>query len=447
MNDLQRDGLGVVPAAQSPMAGANAILDDWLTWLERLHPQEIDLGLERVGEVATALGVRAPAARVITVAGTNGKGSVCQFVASSLEAAGHHVGLYTSPHLARFNERIRIDGIEANDASLLAAFERVERARADVSLTFFEFTTLAALDLFAAGGVDVIVLEVGLGGRLDATNVVDADVSVVTSVALDHAEWLGSDVDMIAREKAGIARAGRPLIIGEAEPPAGLLTAARESGADCRRAGIDFDQRRLADGWQWRTGAMAPLDLALPAMGDGYQLDNAATALAALDALGIDVTAPAVAEGLCQARIAGRFECHSLTTAHGSLEVILDVAHNPAAAASMARSISSLPRARTLAVVGLYADKDIQGVVAALAPVVDAWFPASVPEPRGTEGERVAAAIRGMTGTQVATAATDPVAAFVAARGAARAGERIVVLGSFATVGPVRAFLLDGTGI
>jgi dihydrofolate synthase/folylpolyglutamate synthase len=428
------------------MPDANATLDEWLTRLERLHPQEIDLGLERVGEVAAALDVCTPDARVITVAGTNGKGSVCQFLASILEAAGHRVGLYTSPHLDRFNERIRIDGVEADDASLLAAFARVEHARGDVSLTFFEFTTLAALDLFAAAGVDFIVLEVGLGGRLDATNVIDADVAVVTSVALDHAEWLGSDVDAIAREKAGVARPGRPLIIGETQPTAGLLATAGEIGADCRRAGVDFEQRQYGDGWQWRRGAMAPVDLPLPALGGGYQLDNAATALAALDVLGIDVAAGVVAEGLSRTRIAGRFERHALTTGDSSLEVILDVAHNPAAAASLAQSIGSLNDARTLAVIGLYADKDIDGVVAALADVVDGWFPASLPEPRGALGERVAAAIRQVTRMPIETAAADPVAAFEAARATAGPGERIVVLGSFATVAPVRALLLEDAG-
>lgn len=422
---------------------ASVTLDDWLTRLERLHPQEIDLGLERVGEVATALGVRTPAARVITVAGTNGKGSVCQFLASALEATGRHVGLYTSPHLARFNERVRIDGVEAEDAALCAAFERVERARGDVSLTFFEFTTLAALDLFAAAGVDVIVLEVGLGGRLDATNVVDADVSVVTTVALDHAEWLGTDRDAIAREKAGVARAGRPLIIGETEPPAGLLAAAAEIGADCRRAGGDFLHHRTANGWTWGRGSMAPLELALPTLGNGYQLDNAATALAALDALDIDITDPAVARGIQQASIAGRFERHELPAADGMIELILDVAHNPAAAAGLSASLSGLPATRTLAVVGLYADKDIEGVIAALVPAIHAWFPATVPDPRGADGERVVTAIRSSGGVRVAMPETDPAAAFAAARATACAGDRIVVFGSFATVAPVRAMLLD----
>lgn len=427
------------------MTGVNATatLDDWLTRLERLHPQEIDLGLERVGEVATALGVRTPAARVVTVAGTNGKGSVCQFLASALEATGRHVGLYTSPHLARFNERVRIDGVEADDAALCAAFERVERARGEVSLTFFEFTTLAALDLFAAANVDVIVLEVGLGGRLDATNVVDADAAVVTTVALDHAEWLGSDREAIAHEKAGVARAGRPLIIGETEPPAGLLAAAAEIGADCRRAGIDFHHHRVAHGWAWGRAGMVPVELALPALGSGYQLDNAAAALAALDALGVDVADRAIAQGLQQARIAGRFERRQLAATDGTIEVILDVAHNPAAAASLARSLEALPAGRTLAVAGLYADKDIEGVIAALAPVIDAWFPAAVPDPRGADGERVATAIRSAGGVQIAAPAANPVAAFAAARAAAAADERIVVLGSFATVGPVRAVLLD----
>ncbi|MEX1082488.1 MAG: bifunctional tetrahydrofolate synthase/dihydrofolate synthase [Halofilum sp. (in: g-proteobacteria)] len=417
-------------------------LADWLEWLEGLHPQEIDLGLERVGHVAAALGVATPAARVVTVAGTNGKGSVCQLVAAMLGAAGHRVGLYTSPHLSRFNERIRVDGRDADDATLLAAFRRVEHARGATSLTFFEFTTLAALDVFAHARVDVIVLEVGLGGRLDATNVVDSDVAVVTSIGIDHAEWLGTDRAAIAREKAGIARADRPLIVGEAPPAPGLLEAADEVGARVRRVGHDFAYAADGEGWHWWQDAHAPVALPLPGAGGGYQLANAATAVAAVAALGLDPAAPGIAAGLREARVPGRFEILRSEAPGGTVEMVLDVAHNPAAASMLAQQLARPTGGRTLAVLGMYADKDIEAVVAELAPVVDAWFVASLPSPRGAAHERLSQAI-GAIGGVIEASGADPATAFLSARAAVRPGDRIVVAGSFATVGPVRALLLS----
>ncbi len=416
-------------------------LEHWLDWLEGLHPQEIDLGLERVGRVAAALGVAAPAARVVTVAGTNGKGSVCHLVAAMLEAAGYRVGLYTSPHLARFNERVRVDGREVDDATLLNAFERVEQARGTISLTFFEFTTLAALTAFARAGVEIIEREVGLGGRLDATNVVDPDVAVVTSIALDHAEWLGTDRAAIAREKAGIARRDRPLIVGEAPPAPGLLEAAAEAGARVQRVGLEFDYADDDPGWRWWRSSHAPVALPRPGTGGGYQLTNAATALAAAAALDIDPASPAVAAGLSAARVPGRFEVLALEDPTQSVEVVLDVAHNPAAAAALASRLGRRRRGRTLAVVAMYADKDIDAVVAELAPVVDVWFPASLPVARGARGERLTAAAEAV-GAAIEPVTADPVAAFEAARAVATPGDRIVVAGSFATVGPVRAHLI-----
>lgn len=408
-------------------------LADWLEWLERLHPRAIDLGLERVGRVARALGVDRPRVPVLTVAGTNGKGSVCAMLEAILAAEGVRVGVYTSPHLRRFNERVRIAGEHATDGALCEAFARVERARAETSLTAFEFATLAALDLFARAGVDCLVLEVGLGGRLDATNIVDPDVAIVTSVGLDHAEWLGSDLDAIAREKAGIARAGRPLVCGEAAPPAGLLEAAAALGARVVRPGAGFGFARAADGtWRWRSADAAWEALPPPALEGGYQVGNAATALAALVAAGYRPARDALAAGLRGARVPGRFEVRA-----GAVETVLDVAHNPAAAAMLGATLAARPcRGRTLAVLAMYADKDAAGVVATLSAVIDAWLVAGLPGPRGRpagELERTVSA----AGATVVHAAAEPLAAYHRARALARPGDRIVVAGSFAAVAAI----------
>jgi len=413
-----------------------ADLAAWLDWLERLHPTEVDLGLERVGRVARRMGLDALGARVITVAGTNGKGSVCAFLDAMLRADGRRVGLYTSPHLARFNERIRIDGREIGAAELVAAFERVESARGHTSLTFFEFGTLAALAAFARSGADVMVLEVGLGGRLDATNVVDADVAVVTSVALDHAEWLGDDLDGIAREKVGVARAGRPLVLGEAAPTAGLLRAAADSGARLVRAGADFDWTVGRAAWDYRSRDRALEGLPLPALEGGYQVRNAAAALAALESLRLVPPTTAIGAGLRDAQVPGRFEVFG-----GGVETILDVAHNPAAATVLRRTLEARARARrTHLVLGMYGDKDVAGVVAALAPAVDAWHVTALPPPRGADATRLAGVVLGQGGRVVSETA-DPGAAYAAALDDAAPGDRIVVAGSFATVGSVRARL------
>lgn len=408
-------------------------LSDWLERLERLHPWSIDLGLERVGTVARAMGLERPGVPVLTVAGTNGKGSVCAMLEAVLAAGGARVGVYTSPHLRHFNERVRIAGEPVGDGALCAAFARVERARGDVSLTAFEFATLAALDLFARARVDCLVLEVGLGGRLDATNVVDPDVAVVTSVGLDHAEWLGDDLDTIAREKTGIARAGRPLVCGEAAPPRGLLEAAAAIGARVLRPGAGFRYARAADGtWSWHAPEAAWEALPPPALAGGYQVGNAATALAALVAAGYRPAGDTVAAGLRAARVPGRFEVRP-----GAVETVLDVAHNPAAAAVLRATLAARPcRGRTLAVLAMYADKDAAGVVAALAAVVDAWLVAGLPGPRGraaVELERVVTA----AGGTVLHAAPAPRAAYRRARALARPGDRIVVAGSFAAVAAI----------
>lgn len=415
-------------------------LADWLEWIEGLHPVAIDPGLERTAAVARTMGLDRPGVPVITVAGTNGKGSVCALLESILAADGYRVGLYTSPHLVRFNERIRVGGAEAGDAALCAAFDAVDRARGDTSLTYFEFATLAALAHFHAQSADFLVLEVGLGGRLDATNIIDADVAVVASVDRDHVEWLGSDLDGIAREKAGIARAGRPLVCGMREPPAGLRAQAREIGAALHLRGTGFDTEPAGDPgcWTWHGFGQRRSMLPEPALTGGYQRDNAALALAALAAMDRLPATDAIATGLRSVTVRGRFECHDVN----GVEVILDVAHNPAAATALAATLDDRPcRGRTLAVLGMYRDKEIDRVIAALRAGVDCWYPVGLPLPRGLGGDETAGVLHG-GGVEVATTATDPIAGYDRALAVAAPGDRIVVLGSFATVAPVSGLFL-----
>ena len=290
-------------------------LAEWLAYQERVHPRSIALGLERVRSVWLRMGAPAPARRVITVGGTNGKGSTVALIEAMAQAAGLRAGAFTSPHLLAYNERVRIDGHDADDAALVASFERIEAARGDTPLTYFEYGTLAALDLFARAALDLAVLEVGLGGRLDAVNIVDADVAVITTVDLDHMDWLGPDRDSIGREKAGIARAGRSAIVGESDPPQGLLDALAATGARVERAGLDYTVERHADGWCWRHRDGTAMELPAPALVAPVQYANAAAAVAALHALWIGggPLAPqdayaAVCRGLRQAHVAARLQ-------------------------------------------------------------------------------------------------------------------------------------------
>ena len=347
-------------------------LAGWLQYQERINPRTIELGLARVRAVWEAMGAPRPAPTVITVGGTNGKGSTVAFLEAMLQAAGYRVGCFTSPHLLRYNERVRIDGKDIDDAALVVSFERIEAARGELLLTYFEFGTLAAIDLIARSGVDVAVLEVGLGGRLDAVNIIDADAAIVTSVDLDHQEWLGGDRDTIGREKAFIARASRPLVLGEAEPPARLLETARQIGANVLIRGTHF-------------GA-AP---GAPAMSGDFQRFNAAAAVAALRALpDLKVDDGAMAVGLAAARVPAR-----LQVLPGQPAVVVDVAHNPHAARALAAWLDETPRGAVQAVFGALADKDIEGVMHALGPRIARWHLASLDgdTPRGLTAEALAA--------------------------------------------------------
>ncbi len=420
----------------------NGALGRWLDWLETLHPSEIELGLDRVGAVADTLGADRPARRIVTVGGTNGKGSVVAHLERLLGAHGYRVGAYTSPHIHHFRERIRIDGAETSDERIVAALDRVARARGTTPLTFFEFTTLAAFEVFRAAGLDYALLEVGLGGRLDATNVVDADVAVVTSIGLDHCEWLGPDRDTIGAEKAGIARGDRPLIIGDRQPPAGLLEAAAGMGARIERIGDAFDWHAQTRAWRFHHGSRRLGDLQWPSLPGRHAIDNAAVALAAAARLPLELDPAAVRTTLGQGAIPGRFEVRP-----GRPEIILDVAHNPEAAEGLARALTArgIP-GRTHLVMGGYHDKDLDGIVRALAACVDAWYPAQLPPPRGATGDHVAALCR-ETGGAVAESTGDPGRALMAALALAAPDDRIVVAGSFATVSAAQAWLAADIGL
>jgi dihydrofolate synthase/folylpolyglutamate synthase len=400
-------------------------LEAWLAWLETQHPKAIDLGLERVGAVADRLGVRSFGCPVITVGGTNGKGSTVATLVAIYRAADLKVGSYTSPHLLRFNERICLDGQPIADALLVAAFEKVQSARGEISLTYFEFTTLAAFLIFREAGLDVAVLEVGLGGRLDAVNLIDADVAVVTSIGIDHTEYLGNTRDLIAREKAGIFRRGRPAICGDDDPPPALLAAAQESGAPLLCKHRDFEFRATEEGWSWRDSHRVLAGLPRPALA----LGNAATALAALFAAPLQVAETALRDGLRQARLAGR-----LQEVGRAPQLLLDVAHNPQGAAFLMRQLpAARPGQRTLAVFAMLADKDIAGVIDACLGRIDHWHVAGLAIPRG-QSAAVLEKLLLERGCTVAGRHGSVAAALADARLRARPADRILVFGSFYTV-------------
>lgn len=412
-----------------------ARLEQWLEWQLAAHPRAIDLGLERVARVLARTGWGGLRQPVITIGGTNGKGSCVALVDSMLRAGGYRVGTFTSPHLVDYRERIRIDGEWISEASLVVAFERIADALGGDSLTFFEFNTLAALLVFETAAPDAVVLEVGLGGRLDAVNVVAADVAVIVSVGLDHMEYLGPDVESIGREKAGIFRASRPAICGMHEPPRSVREAARATGSALRVRGRDFDGTERADGrWDYRDARGVLEGLPPPGLEGVAQVGNAATALAALRELSVRLPLPreAIERGLARVQLPGRFQ---RVPASGGFEWVFDVAHNPDAAGVLAANLARHHRGgRTLAVCGMLSDKDVPAVLAALKGSVDLWFAAATDGPRGLSGADLAAHAA-KVGIAMIPSGTVPEAMQAAAR-AARAGDRVVVFGSFHTVGP-----------
>jgi dihydrofolate synthase/folylpolyglutamate synthase len=435
-------------------------LSEWLVHQERVHPQSIDLGLGRLAQVLDRLHWRQPPVPVITIAGTNGKGSVAAYCAAILGAAGLKVGTFTSPHLRDYRERIRVQESWASAETLAWAFERIENActgagaagvptagvptagvqGGNISLTFFEYNALAAMLIFDAAKLDAWVLEIGMGGRLDAVNIVEPAVAVVVSIGLDHQEFLGSTLEGIAREKAGIFRRGVPAVLGSRDMPGVLESIAVELGAPLKRLGREYDYARRAGRWHYRGARWDLPELPPPALRGETQYRNAAAALAALEALSpaIEVPPEAIARGLTSARLVARFQV--IETAGPAF--ILDVAHNPAAAAVLAENLRSMPSAgRTLAVCGILGDKDAAGVAAALADGIDEWWLASTEGARGTSGTQLAARMSGALGTARTHAVDGVAAALSAAAAAAGRPDRIVIFGSFHTVGPAMDWL------
>ncbi|MGQ0428485.1 MAG: bifunctional tetrahydrofolate synthase/dihydrofolate synthase [Gammaproteobacteria bacterium] len=414
-----------------------ATVAEWLAWQQVAHPVAIDPGLERVGVVWQRLGPARPGI-VLTIGGTNGKGSVAATLDALLSAAGYDTGLFTSPHLLRYHERIRVRGREVGDAALLAAFARIDAARGAVTLTFFEWNALAAFLVFADEHVDAAVLEVGMGGRLDAVNLLDPDVAAVVSVGLDHRDWLGGTIEEIGAEKAAIFRPGRPAIFGAREMPASVAREAARRGASLRRFGVDFDYVERADGWDYVGFGSRRRELPLPALAGVRQLANAATALAVLEAAepGVLVPDEAVRDGLPRVRLPGRFQVVA-----GDPEWILDVAHNPDAARALAASLAARPcRGRTIAVCGILGDKDVEAIVQALAGRVGRWIAVGLEGPRALPAAELARRIDAAGGGSVTTAA-DVAAGCRIARAMAAPGDRILAFGSFLTVGPALAAL------
>lgn len=402
--------------AASPLA-------TWLSYLEHLHTKTIDLGLIRVRAVAETLGVLQPAPFIFTVAGTNGKGTTCGTLERILIAAGYRVGVYSSPHLIRYTERVRIQGQELPETAHTASFDAIEKSRGDTSLTYFEYGTLSALWLFKQSSVEVAILEVGLGGRLDATNIVDANVSVITSIALDHTDWLGPDRESIGREKAGIFRADRPAIVGEPDMPESIAHVAQAKGAFLRRRGVDWNYQVDENGWRFQDAHGEIADLPLPVVPQ----PNAATAVAALRASPLKVSEAALHQGLKEAALPGRFQIISEQP-----RVILDVAHNPHAAEYLAGQLTrTVRRGKLLAVVGMLHDKDISGTLACLEPLVNCWYCASLEGPRGAGAARLQQCLPG------AATFSNVAEAWRAVMAAAKPEDTVLVCGSFHTVAHV----------
>ncbi|MDH0304458.1 MULTISPECIES: bifunctional tetrahydrofolate synthase/dihydrofolate synthase [unclassified Pseudomonas] len=416
-------------------------LGDWLAYLEQLHPSAIDMGLERSQQVLARLGLGRLAPRVVTVTGTNGKGSTCAFVASLLRAQGLKVGVYSSPHLLRYNERVLIDDREATDERLCEAFAAVEAARGEISLTYFEMGTLAAFWLFRQSALDAVVLEVGLGGRLDAVNLVDADVSLVTSIGVDHADYLGDTRESVAFEKAGIFRQGKPALCGDLDPPGPLLDKVRELDCPFFLRGRDFDLASSATHWQWRGCQLdgTPVELHdLPLL--DLPMENAALALQAFLLMDLPWDACKVRQALLDTRITGRLDRRALSFRGKRVELLLDVGHNPHAAEYLARRLAARPvKGRRLAVFGLLADKDLQGVLAPLRSLVDDWAVAPLDTPRSRSVTELAQALTNLGVPVKSYASVD--AALEGQCVQATADDQILLFGSFFCVGEALAWL------
>ncbi len=411
-------------------------LEAWLDWQSQLHPNEIDLGLERVHQVWGELQSQALTPVIITVAGTNGKGSCIAFLEAILQGAGYQVGCYTSPHLSRYNERVRLEGVEASDKQLCDTFARIDAARGDIPLTYFEFGTLAALDLFSHSKLDVIILEVGLGGRLDAVNIVDPDVAVITTVDVDHTEWLGDTKEQIGAEKAGIMRSGVPLVFGDPDIPQSVVDAAESLPAPLWLRGRDYGFQQKENGWSWWSKDRTRHALPSPYLRGRFQLKNASTALMVLELLKnrLPLDQRAVRIGLQEAALPGRFQLVGRDPV-----TILDVAHNTQAMQTLSDNLADVfCSGRTLAVFSMLSDKNIGDSIKTIKSRVDEWYVGTLPTPRSETAEAVSAHLVGAgVDLQHVHLFEDTPSAMRAAQAVAEDIDRIVVFGSFFTVSEV----------
>ncbi|MFO1418757.1 MAG: bifunctional tetrahydrofolate synthase/dihydrofolate synthase [Methylotetracoccus sp.] len=406
-----------------------ATLAEWLVWQETLHPRTIDLGLDRVRAVYRRLAGQGVRHFTITVGGTNGKGSCVAYLDAILRAQGYRVGTYTSPHLLRYNERIRIQGVPLGDEEICSAFTRVDQARGDTTLSFFEFGTLAALDLFGRAPLDVQILEVGLGGRLDAVNIVDADAVLIGSIALDHQDWLGESRESIGFEKAGVFRRSRPAVVVDPDPPASLVRHALDLPADLARSGTDFAYAMTPGAWNWRGRSARHDNLPLPALAGAHQVQNAAGALALLERIADrwPVDEASIRRGLSQVELDGRFQ-----VLPGDVPIVLDVAHNPQAAGVLAGMLRERFAGRPVhAVFALMRDKDAVGVAGQFEGLVRRWYLPPLAMSRAAAPDVLAETLRSLGSEGVEWSFSNVAEAVAAASANARRGEIIVVFGSF----------------
>jgi len=404
-------------------------LQDWLKWQESLHPLVIDLGLERASQVFHALNPDYIKPPTITVAGTNGKGSTVAYLESIYTAQGYRVGAYTSPHILKYNERIKIDGKPVPDDEICKAFARIESVRGDTSLSYFEFGTLAALDIFHRAGVDVQLLEVGLGGRLDAVNIVDPDVALITSICIDHIEWLGGTREAIGREKAGIFRAATPAITGDPVPPESLVQSAREQHAKLYCIGKDFGYKKQATGWDWYFADQQMLQLPEPGLKGEHQYRNASSVILAVTQMAetLPVAEASIKQGLKNVHLAGRFQLID-----GEIPVLLDVGHNPQAVRTLAEYVTAaFPGKRIHAVFSMMKDKDIAGVIEIMHPVVYDWFFAPLANPRAATESVMRNIFSQSSVTNVSFGFANFTEAFSAAKNRSQHGDLLLVFGSF----------------
>ena len=418
-------------------------LPEWLAWQESLHFTDVDPGLDRVGQVWQQLaGDTSLPFKVVTVAGTNGKGSSVAMLDSILRAAGYHTGTYTSPHLLSYNERIAVNGRACDDRTICHAFEQIDQARGSVSLTYFEFATLAAVTIFCEQGIDIAILEVGMGGRLDAVNLFDADIALITPVSLDHVQWLGDDRETIGSEKAGIIRANKPLVCAESQPPKSIMDYANALNAVMSVATIDFSYQLEAQQWHWSNAAITWRDLPHPALAGRYQLQNAAAVLQVISVLidqGFSILQLQIGQGLIQVELAGRFQ-----QIPGPVMRIFDVTHNQQGALNLAELLRVSPcQGRTIAVLAMLKDKDVSAVSTILEPVIDLWHIAGLAGSRGMSAETLALQLADVIDGDMVNTFDTVTEAYTQAMTVAEEGDRVLIFGSFHTVESVMSLSFE----